>query len=107
MTAGGASTSFFYFLGPRLRISGGIASWFSPWKISDTDSSWKTAAMVEATMGAMETTLILSGSGEGSGIEFVTMTSERAEWAIRWMALPENTACVAAARTSLAPWRMR
>ena len=48
-----------------------------------------------------------AGSGEGSGIELVTMTSERTESAIRWMASPENTAWVAAARTSLAPCRMR
>src|SRR5207244_13628292 len=99
MAAAGWSASFFFFLGPRLRISGGIASWFSPWKISDTDSSSQTARMVEATIGAMDTTLILSGSGEGSGIELVTMSSDRDDPAIRGTESQENSACVDAAGT--------
>src|SRR6266511_5709799 len=75
--------------------------WFSPWKISETDSSSNTACSAEATMGAIDRTVnrspITCCFSSGTGRVLVTTTCLIGASTRVWTALPESTGCVAAA----------
>src|SRR5665213_3200994 len=95
-------------VGPRPQAGRGGApgsdSRFSPWKISETDWSVKTARITDAISGATDTTVNLEGLASArSGSVSVTTTSLSADSSSRCRAGGENTACVATAITSTAP----
>src|SRR5690606_29229103 len=84
---------------------GGERHALSPRKISETELSMKIAWRASATIGAIDSTWIVSrlATSSDTGRVLVTITSSTGAFLIRSMALPEKMAWVAAMRTDCAP----
>src|SRR5690606_26453406 len=91
--------------GGEFLFLGGEAHALSPRKISETEESMKIACRASETMGAIDSTWMVSRAAMSSetGRVLVTMTSSMGAFLMRSRAGPEKMAWVAAIRTEVAP----